>query len=343
MNQPGNFQKQPFIFKRDETILNGLLRHIITDMLQRIVGKGVLKKSDKGKMMSHHHDHSENAGDQRLIVSVAINILLTVAQVAGGILANSLSLIADALHNFSDAAALGIALFARRIGRKPADHLKTFGYQRAELIAALINLTTLIIIGLYLVYEAVFRFIQPEPVAGWIVIIVAGIALVVDLITAILTYSQSKESMNIKAAFLHNVSDALSSVGVIVAGVAIIYYGWYWADALLTLIIAGYVLYQGFSLMPKTIHILMEGAPDQIDIHDLMQTIKSVGRINDVHHVHVWRLDEYRNALEAHVVVQQYDLKSIEIIKKQIKDVLRDRYGIAHSTLEFEISGTECE
>lgn len=292
--------------------------------------------------MSHSHSYNENTGDQRLTAAVVVNVVLTLAQVVGGILANSLSLIADALHNFSDAAALGIALFARKISRKPADHLKTFGYKRAELIAALINLTTLIIIGLYLIYEAIFRFIQPEPVAGWTVIIVAGIALLVDVVTAILTFSQSKHSLNIKAAFLHNVSDALSSVGVMIAGVLIIYYDWYWVDPLLTLLIAGYVLYQGFSLMPKTIHILMEGAPARINLDDLVTMMESLDQVESVHHVHVWQLDEHRNALEAHVVVSKQNLRDIESIKQKIKSVLSDHYGISHSTIEMELQHGPC-
>lgn len=292
--------------------------------------------------MSHEHPHSEES-DSRLYAAVFVNVILTVAQIIGGVLANSLALIADALHNFSDAASLGIALFARKIGRKPPDHLKTFGYKRAELIAAVINLTTLIVIGLYLVYEAIFRFIQPEPVTGWTVVIVASIALVVDVVTVILTYSLSKQSLNIKAAFLHNLSDALASIGVIIAGVAIIYKGWYWMDALLTLLIAGYVLYQGFSLMPKTIHILMEGAPEHINIADVIQTLESLDQVDSVHHVHLWQLDEHRNALEAHVVVNDTDLQHIEAIKDRIKHRLREQYNIDHSTLEIEVTQSACK
>ena len=163
--------------------------------------------------MGHGHSHGDPSeiGEKRLWWAVAANILLTLAQIIGGIVSGSLSLIADALHNFSDAASLLIALVAIRIGRKPPDQFKTFGYKRAETIAALINLTTLIIIGLYLCYEAIMRFITPEPIAGWTIVIVAAIALVVDIFTALLTYSQSKTSMNIKAAFLHNLTDRKST------------------------------------------------------------------------------------------------------------------------------------
>ena len=180
--------------------------------------------------MAHSHDqagHShgeENLSDRQLILAVAINVLLTLAQIVGGILSGSLALIADALHNFSDAASLGLAWFARRIGRRPADKLMTFGYAQGEVVAALINLTTLLIIGFYLIVEAINRFAAPQPVEGWTVIWVAGIALVIDLVTAFIVYRGAHDSINMKAAFLHNVSDALASIGVIVAGVLIILY-----------------------------------------------------------------------------------------------------------------------
>lgn len=285
---------------------------------------------------SHTHSHAEGSGDAHLIVAIAINILLTIAQVVGGIFSGSLSLIADALHNFSDAGALVIAYGARRIGRLPADDMRTFGYKRAETIGALINLTTLIVLGLYLVYEAVERFIDPRPVAGWTVIVVAGIALVIDVVTAVLTYSMSKASLNVKAAFLHNVSDALASVAVIVVGVLILRYELYVADPIATFLIAGYVLYQGFSMIRKTIHILMEGTPEGIEIQQIIQAMCSLEGIVQVHHVHVWSLDEQRIALEAHVVLSAGGLQNMDEVKRSAKAHLAERFGIEHSTLEFE-------
>ncbi len=284
----------------------------------------------------HHHGDPSEVGEQRLWWAVGANILLTVAQVIGGIISGSLSLIADALHNFSDAASLFIALVAIRIGRKPPDQFKTFGYKRAETIAALINLTTLIIIGLYLCYEAIMRFITPEPIAGWTIVIVAAIALVVDIFTALLTYSQSKNSMNIRAAFLHNLTDAAASVGVIIAGTLILLYGWIWTDAAMTLLIAGYVLYHGFSEIPKVIHLLMEGTPENVSIDDITTAMENIEGVKNVHHVHVWQLDEQRNALEAHVVLSNMD--KMEATKKHLKTMLHDDHSIEHSTLEFEIN-----
>lgn len=286
---------------------------------------------------SHGHEHGKDLSDIRLVLAVAVNVGLTLAQIIGGIVSGSLSLIADALHNLNDAASLGIALFARRIARKPANKHMTFGYSRAEVIAALINLVTLIIVGLYLVYEAAFRYFEPQPIQGWIVVIVAGIALAVDIVTALLTYAMSKESLNVKAAFLHNVSDALASVGVIVAGTLIILYDFYIVDLIVTLLIAGYVLYQGFSTIGRTIRILMGATPEDCDIDALVVAMRQVDGVQGVHHIHVWELNERDRALEAHVATKAADLNYIEGIKTAIKVMLSQQFRIVHSTLEFEI------
>ncbi len=290
--------------------------------------------------MGHEHHHNIDAMDDRKLGwAIAINMLLTLAQIIGGILSGSLALIADALHNFSDAASLWIAWIARKIGRKPADHFKTFGYKRAEVIATLINLITLVIVGLYLIYEAVWRAFEPQIIEGWMVVIVASIALVIDVITAILTYRMSKNSMNIRAAFLHNVSDALASLGVIIAGTLIILYDWYWTDTALTLLIAAYVLYQAASMLPKTIHILMQGAPEHIVMEEVIQAMESIGGVKNVHHVHIWQMDEHNSALEAHVVIESFN--ETEAVKQALKACLSEQFGLVHSTLEFEI--THCD
>jgi len=283
----------------------------------------------------HHYHDIDAMDDRKLGWAIAINMLLTLAQVIGGIVSGSLALIADALHNFSDAASLLIAWVARKIGRKPADHFKTFGYKRAEVIATLINLITLVIVGLYLVYEALWRMFEPQIIEGWMVVIVATIALVIDVVTAMLTYRMSKSSMNIRAAFLHNVSDALASLGVIIAGTLIILYDWYWTDTALTLLIAAYVLYQAASMLPKTIHILMQGAPEGIAIEEVIQVMEAVGGVKNVHHVHLWQLDEHENALEAHVVIE--DIEQLESVKNAVKKQLQEQFHLMHSTLEFEV------
>ena len=287
----------------------------------------------------HHHEHSN---DKNLIVAISINLFLTFAQFFGGLISGSLALIADAIHNLSDAVSLGIAIFARAIGRKTADEFRTFGYKRAEVIAALINLTLMLIISLYLIYEAIWRFIEPQIISGWIVIIIAGIALIVDLYTSVITYRLSENNMNMKAAFLHNLSDALASIGVVIAGSLILLYEWFWVDSLITMIIAGYILLQTFKMFPNSVNFLMDATPNNISIEDVKTSMSLIEGVEDVHHIHVWNLDEQRVALEAHVVTGAESLKDNATIKEAIKKSLQEKYDIDHSTLEFEHTDEDC-
>lgn len=273
---------------------------------------------------------------------MAVNLGLTVAQVAGGMMAGSLALIADAIHNLSDAVSLGIALFARRIGRRPADSGMTFGYRRAEVIAALINLTTLILLGAYLVVEAVMRLIEPEPVAGWIVIWIATVALAVDLVTAALTWRMSKTSINIRAAFLHNLADALGSVAVIVTGILVLLFGWDLADPIATLLIAGYILWHGAAEIGQAIRILMGGAPAGLDVDRVAAAMSGVAGVVAVHHVHLWAMDEHRASLEAHVVIRAEDAFRLETVKAAVRRALADGFAIHHATLEIELHADAC-
>ena len=291
--------------------------------------------------MSHDHG-TEKLSDGRLLVAVAANVLLTVAQIIGGIVSGSLALIADALHNFSDAASLGLALFARRIGRRPADKLMTFGYARAELVAALMNLTTLLIIGFYLLVESVNRFLDPQPIEGWTVIIVAGIALVVDVVTALIVYAGTKNNLNMKAAFLHNVSDALASVGVIVAGILILSYELYVADLVITVAIAAYVIYQGATLLPRTFRFLMGAVPDDLEFETIVSAIRAVPGVRDLHHLHVWSLNEHRRALEAHIVPTDASLRAFEGVKTEARTMLAERFDVEHATFEACLAESDC-
>lgn len=287
--------------------------------------------------MSHDHAHLDpNAGDRRVAIAMWANALLTLAQIVGGIASGSLALIADALHNFSDMASLVIAFVARRIARRPADARMTFGYGRVEVVAALVNYTSLILVGLYLVYEGVMRLLDPPEVAGVTVVIVAGVALVVDASTALLTWSLQKGSMNIRALFLHNLSDALASVAVIVGGTLIVLYDLRFVDPVITIAIAAYVLWLAFREIGGPIRILMLGAPEGIDGEAVIAAMRRVDGVADVHHVHLWQMQEHEAALDAHVVLEPGGWARVEAVKAAIKARLRGDFGITHSTLEFE-------
>lgn len=285
------------------------------------------------------HDHVEidpESGDKRVSIAIWANAFLTVAQIIGGILSGSLALIADALHNFSDMASLVIAFAARKIARRPADAHMTFGYGRIEIVAALINYTTLILIGLYLIYEGGMRMIDPPEVVGWTVVIVGGVALAVDTLTAMLTYPMQKGSVNIRALFLHNLSDALASVAVIIGGALIILYDMRWVDPAITIGIALYILYLAFTEIGGPIRTLMLGSPPNIDDQEVIEMLRNVEGVDDVHHIHFWQMQEHSVALDMHVVLKSEAWSRLEDIKDTIKRQLTDEFDITHSTLEFE-------
>lgn len=293
-----------------------------------------------GHGRGHHHAHP--GGDGRIGWAAAVNIGLTVVQIAAGLLSGSLMLIADALHNLSDAMSLLIAWGARRIARRPADDRMTFGYARAEVVAALINFTTLILVSLFLAWEAIARLFDPQPVEGWTVVIVAGVALVIDLATAALVYAQSKDSLNLRAAFLHNLADAGASVAVIAGGALVVLFGWTLADPILTLLISAWILRHAFAEIGETIRILMNAAPDSPSAEQARDTLVAVTGVVEVHHLHLWRLDERRLSLEAHLVSVADTPAAIADLRRAARAALEERHGIRHATLEVEHVGDVC-
>lgn len=288
--------------------------------------------------MSHNHTHShthgaEEVGDRALLWTVIVNLGLSVFEFTAGFISGSVALMADALHNTNDAGALLIAYIARKISRRGADANFTFGYRRAELIGAMIQLTALIIVGLYLVYQSVYRIFDPQPLLGGWIMAAAGVALVVDVATAWLLWAMSKGSLNVKAAFLHNLTDAGASIAVLLGGAAIYWADWTWVDPLLSLMIAGYILWMSWGMLLKTSSILMDAAPVGLDLEDLKAQVEAIEGITEIYHVHVWDLDESRRALEAHVVVPE--LSGMEALKAEVKLILEKKFHITHSTLEF--------
>jgi cobalt-zinc-cadmium efflux system protein len=287
--------------------------------------------------MPHDHSHShEHTSDRRLVVALALNLLLTVVEVVAGLLSGSLALVADAVHNLSDCGSFVIALVARRIGRWPSDDLRTFGYRRAEIIGALINLTILIVVSLYLIYEAVERYFFPRPIDGWTVVAVAAVALAVNAATAAVLYAMSRQNLNVRAAYLHNMADSFSSLGVILAGAVILWFGILWIDSVMTLVVAVFTIWHSLPDIRRSIHILMEGAPTGVETAGLIAALQSVSGVASVHHLHLWELDEHSRALEAHIVVEPAQLQRWTLIKQELKLRLSERFDIHHSTLEFE-------
>ncbi len=294
-------------------------------------------------MAGHTHHLDAEAGNRRVFWAIAINTLLSVVQIVGGLVSGSLALIADAIHNLSDAMALVLAFLARKVAQRPADDKMTFGYGRAEVVAALINYTTLILLAFFLTYEAARRIFDPTEVEGWSVVIIAVFALLVDSATALLTYTLSKDSMNIRAAFLHNLADALGSVAVIVAGTVIILYDWRLIDPLITMLIAGYIFWQSASEVGRTIRILMLGSPPELDTRSVLASMRGVAGVEGVHHLHLWQMQEHEPALDAHVVIEEGMWGEADQVKGAVKNVLRHEFGLTHITLELECHVHACE
>ncbi|WP_404344093.1 cation diffusion facilitator family transporter [Pseudoalteromonas mariniglutinosa] len=282
--------------------------------------------------MAHSHGHTHDTHDKsnrQLLVAVMINVLLTVVQVIGGLLSGSLSLLADALHNLSDASAIFIAFVARKIGARPADEHYHFGYHRAEILATLLNSLSLILIGGYLIIEAVSNYFTPQPIDGWIIVWVAVVALLVDVATTFITYyAGAKNSINIRAAFIHNISDAMASLVVIVAGTLIILYQWYSVDLIATVLISLYVIYHGVLLLKQSCKILMQAAPADLDRQHIIASLTQQFAISKVDDLKVWQLDEHHLHCELKLTA------SADLELMAIKQFLQNQFSITHCTIE---------
>ncbi len=289
----------------------------------------------------HNHSHTEDISGWRLAVTIALNFLITIAEIIGGIISGSLSLISDALHNFSDGIAVIISYIAIRLNKKPKDEKFTFGYKRAEIIAAVFNASILIGISLYLFFEAYNRFANPEHVQGGLMTIVAAVGLVANVIGTLLLKSGSKNNMNIRSAYLHLLSDAVSSFGVIIGGLFIYFYNIYWIDPLLTVIISLYIIKESYAIVKEATEVLMMAAPNNLSINDLETELLKIDRIKNVHHVHLWQVKENDIHFEAHIFVDDQMISKTEEILEEVEKLLHDKFEIGHVTLQFECSRCE--
>ena len=283
--------------------------------------------------MGHHHHRRESS----LKWSIVLNVIITAAQVVGGILSGSLALLSDALHNFSDVISLVVSYIALLLGKNEASKEKTFGYKRAEIIAAFVNASTLIIVGVMLVIEALQRFIEPQPIKGELVIWFALLGILVNGLSVLMIKKDAHVNMNMKSAYLHLFTDMLASVAVLIGGVFMYYFNWFWIDAFLTLSIAIYLIVISYNLLVDSVKILMLFTPKDIDINRIEQDINTIELVNNVHHVHVWQLNEEEVHLEAHIDFDQdISLKDFGTKLKEIELMLLHRYKINHVTLQPE-------
>ena len=266
-----------------------------------------------------------------------LNAVITITQAIGGVLSGSLALLSDALHNFSDVISLIISFVANRYATKAASEEKTFGYKRAEIIAAFINAASLIILASFLIYESILRFITPEPIQADWVIALAILGIVVNGLSVLLLHSSAAQNMNLKSAYLHLMSDMSASVAVLLGGIAMYYYEWFWVDSVLTLGIALYLLVMGYQLLKDSFHVLMLFTPDSIDLKKLRLAIKIDPRIQNIHHLHVWRVNEYENHLEAHIDFNEnISIADFDEILEKIEAILLNDFGVNHVNIQPE-------
>jgi cobalt-zinc-cadmium efflux system protein len=290
--------------------------------------------------MEHSHSHSHNHDDlkgRNLLISIVLNIIITVAQAIGGIISGSLSLLSDALHNFSDVISLIVSYIANSYSKKEASFDKTFGYKRAEIIAAFVNAATLIIVAVYLVYEAVLRFLNPKEIESTLVIWLALLGIVANGFSVLLLRKSAKENMNMRSAYLHLFTDMSASVAVLIGGLLMKYLGWFWVDGVLTILIAVYLIFMGYDLLKKSFRVLMLFTPEDIDLKNLRAAISIHAEIKNVHHIHIWQLNEKEIHMEAHIDFHEdISLSKFDTILNDVEEVLFHDFGINHVNIQPE-------
>lgn len=284
----------------------------------------------------HHHSHPDLKG-RKLLFSIFLNVLITVAQVVGGLISGSLSLLSDALHNFSDVLSLTVSYIADRFSKKDASVTKTFGYKRAEIIAAFINSATLIVVAIYLIYEAVHRILNPKPIESGLVIWLAILGILANGFSVVLLYKESKSNMNMRSAYFHLLTDMAASVAVLVGGLLMLYFEWYWVDSLLTVLIALYLLIVGYDLLKSSFKVLMLFTPDDLSLEKVSEAICEFPEIKNVHHMHIWQLNEQETHLEAHLdFYKDVTLSEFDDVLTRVEDLLFHKFGINHVTIQPE-------
>ena len=286
---------------------------------------------------NHVHIHKHEVKGNNLILSILLNLLITIAQVIGGIISGSLALISDALHNFSDVLSLVFSLAAHKLSRRKASLNNTFGYKRAELIAAFINAITLIIVAFFLIYEASSRLFHPEPIKSGLVIWLALLGIVVNGGSVLLLKKDSEHNLNMKSAYLHLLTDMMASVAVLIGGLLMKFYGWFWVDSIMTLFIALYLIYVGYDLIKSATKMLMLFTPDYIDIKEVVSEVHKIKGVNKLHHIHVWHLNEEELHLEAHLdCSENIKMSEFNSLLEEVEIVLFQKFNINHINIQPE-------
>lgn len=286
---------------------------------------------------NHVHIIKHEVKSNNLVFSILLNLLITVAQIVGGIISGSLALISDALHNFSDVLSLVFSLVAHKLSRRKASIDQTFGLKRAELIAAFVNAATLIIVAFILIYGAAERFFNPHEIESNLVIWLAALGILVNGLSVVLLKKDADHNLNMKSAYLHLLTDMMASVAVLVGGLLMKFYGWFWVDSVMTILIAIYLIIVGYDLIIKATKMLMLFTPEHIDIKEIVREVHKISGAGKLHHIHVWHLNEEEIHLEAHLdCPEDFTLSQFDEVLHRIELVLFQKFGINHITIQPE-------
>ncbi len=287
--------------------------------------------------MSHNHSHHDEASwARRLMATMVMNLIIPLVQISGGVISGSMALISDALHNLSDLISVTISYVALRIGRRGPSFKHTFGYKRVEVFAALVNVALLYAVAFYIAMESWGRFQHPQPIREQIVIWVALIGFAGNLISTFLLHGGSKDNVNMRGAFLHMLTDALTSLAVAFVGVVLIFRPWYWLDPVASWIIVIMIFYSGWGILKETVLILMNATPPGIDLETIQKEIEAIDGVRCVHHLHVWSTSPESISLAAHVVVPDQMMSRVDELAVRVRALLADCFGIDHPVLQFE-------
>jgi cobalt-zinc-cadmium efflux system protein len=294
----------------------------------------------------HGHDHGSLArpsggGGRDLLIALSITVLMMVAEVVGGLLSNSLALLSDAGHMLTDNLALLLSFFAMKFASRPATERKTFGFYRLEILAAFVNGIVLVLISVYIMYEAYLRLVHPQPVHGMMMLIVASIGLVANVIGAALLFKHSHASLNIRGAYLHIVGDALSSIGVVLGGFIILRTGWYLIDPVLSVLISLVIIYGSWKLVKESVNILLESAPAHIDIDAIARDIGRIDGVKEAYHIHLWTITSGVYSLSAHVIIDDQLVSRSRDVVDEIRALLLRKFNVLHSTIQLECDRCE--
>lgn len=291
---------------------------------------------------SHQHSHTINAEslNKAFIIGIVLNLAFVVIEFAAGFWFDSLALLSDAGHNLSDVVSLVLALLAFRLAKVKANERYTYGYKKSTILVSLLNAVILLVAVGAIVIESIHKLSNPAVVPGGAIAWVAGVGVLINAFTAFLFMKDKEKDLNVKGAYLHMAADALVSVGVLVAGIVISRTDWYIIDPIIGLIVAVVILISTWNLLHDSLRLTLDGVPTSIDSQKVVEAIRALPGVDDVHHIHIWAISTTENALTAHIVLKQPE--GMQEVKHLIRHRLED-FGIGHATLEFEVPGKHCE